>query len=193
MNDSELRNKVIDYRKQFPVLKQDIAYLDNAATTQKPACVLDAMRSYYENDNANPLRGVYDLSERATAAYENARVKTAQFINAAAPEEIIFVRNASEALNLLAYSWCEDNLSEGDEVVVSVMEHHSDFLPWKYMAEKKGAKLVKLEPDETGAVTDEALDKCLSEKTKIVAITQVSNVLGRRRKEAVELCHRRDD
>ncbi|MCR5620112.1 MAG: cysteine desulfurase, partial [Lachnospiraceae bacterium] len=141
--------------------------------------VLDAMRSYYENDNANPLRGVYDLSERATESYANARAKVASFINAAAPEEIIFVRNASEALNLLAYSWCEDNLSEGDEVVVSVMEHHSDFLPWKYMAEKKGAKLVKLEPDETGAVTDGSLEKCLSEKTRLVAITQVSNVLGR--------------
>ena len=179
MNDTELKNLVTEYRKQFPVLQQDIAYLDNAATTQKPVSVLDAMRKYYEEDNANPLRGVYDLSERATRAYEDARVKTAQFINAAAPEEIIFVRNASEALNLLAYSWCEDNLSEGDELVVSVMEHHSDFLPWKYMAEKKGAKLVKLEPDETGAVTDEALAKCLSEKTKLVAITQVSNVLGR--------------
>ena len=179
MNDTDLKNLVKEYRKQFPVLQQDIAYLDNAATTQKPVSVLDSMRKYYEEDNANPLRGVYDLSERATRAYEDARVKTAQFINAAAPEEIIFVRNASEALNLLAYSWCEDNLSEGDEVVVSVMEHHSDFLPWKYMAEKKGAKLVKLEPDETGAVTDETLAKCLSEKTKLVAITQVSNVLGR--------------
>ena len=179
MNDTDLKNLVKEYRKQFPVLQQDIAYLYNAATTQKPVSVLDAMRKYYEEDNANPLRGVYDLSERATRAYEDARVKTAQFINAAAPEEIIFVRNASEALNLLAYSWCEDNLSEGDELVVSVMEHHSDFLPWKYMAEKKGAKLVKLEPDETGAVTDEALANCLSEKTKLVAITQVSNVLGR--------------
>ena len=179
MNDTDLKNLVKEYRKQFPVLQQDIAYLDNAATTQKPVSVLDAMRKYYEEDNANPLRGVYDLSERATRAYEDARVKTAQFINAAAPEEIIFVRNASEALNLLAYSWCEDNLSEGDELVVSVMEHHSDFLPWKYMAEKKGATLVKLEPDETGAVTDETLGKCLSEKTKLVAITQVSNVLGR--------------
>ena len=179
MNDNELREKVIQYRKHFPLLAEDIAYLDNAATTQKPSCVLDAMKAYYEKDNANPFRGVYDLSERATESYENARTKTASFINAAAPEEIIFVRNASEALNLLAYSWCEDNLTEGDEVVVSVMEHHSDFLPWKYMAEKKGAKLVKLEPDQSGFVSDEALDKCLSEKTKIVALTQVSNVLGR--------------
>nr|MCR5740520.1 cysteine desulfurase [Lachnospiraceae bacterium] len=123
--------------------------------------------------------GVYDLSERATEAYENARAGVAAFINAGAPENIIFVRNASEALNLLAYSWCEDNISEGDEIVVSVMEHHSDFLPWKYMADKKKARLVKLEPDETGYISDEALDKCLSEKTKIVALTQVSNVLGR--------------
>ena len=179
MTDQELKDNVIKYRKLFPLLSQDIAYLDNAATTQKPISVLDVMRAYYEEDNANPFRGVYDLSERATERYEEARAKTAAFINASSPEEIVFVRNATEALNLLAYSWCEDNLSEGDEIVVSVMEHHSDFLPWKYMAEKKNAKLVKLEPDETGAVTDEALDKCLSEKTKLVAITQVSNVLGR--------------
>ena len=179
MTDQELKENVIKYRKLFPLLSQDIAYLDNAATTQKPILVLDAMKAYYEEDNANPFRGVYDLSERATERYEEARAKTAAFINASSPEEIVFVRNATEALNLLAYSWCEDNLSEGDEIVVSVMEHHSDFLPWKYMAEKKNAKLVKLEPDETGAVTDETLDKCLSDKTKLVAITQVSNVLGR--------------
>ena len=179
MTDQELRDNVIKYRKLFPLLSDDFAYLDNAATTQKPVSVLNAMQGYYENDNANPFRGVYDLSERATERYEEARAKTAAFINAESPEEIVFVRNATEALNLLAYSWCEDNISEGDEIVVSVMEHHSDFLPWKYMAEKKNAKLVKLEPDEAGAVTDEALDKCLSEKTKLVALTQVSNVLGR--------------
>ena len=179
MTDQELRENVIKYRKLFPLLSDEFAYLDNAATTQKPVSVIDAMKGYYEKDNANPFRGVYDLSERATERYEEARAKTAKFINAESPEEIVFVRNATEALNLLAYSWCEDNLSEGDEIVVSVMEHHSDFLPWKYKAEKKKAKLVKLEPDESGAVTDEALDKCLSEKTKLVALTQVSNVLGR--------------
>ena len=179
MTDQELRENVIKYRKLFPLLSDEFAYLDNAATTQKPVSVIDAMKGYYEKDNANPFRGVYDLSERATERYEEARAKTAKFINAESPEEIVFVRNATEALNLLAYSWCEDNISEGDEIVVSVMEHHSDFLPWKYMAEKKKAKLVKLEPDESGAVTDEALDKCLSEKTKLVALTQVSNVLGR--------------
>lgn len=179
MTDQELKEKVIKYRKLFPLLSQDIAYLDNAATTQKPISVLDAMKTYYEEDNANPFRGVYDLSERATERYEAARAKTARFINAESPEEIVFVRNATEALNLLAYSWCEDNLSSGDELVVSVMEHHSDFLPWKYMAEKKNARLVKLEPDESGAITDEALDKCLSDKTRLVALTQVSNVLGR--------------
>ena len=179
MTNQELKENVIKYRKLFPLLSQDIAYLDNAATTQKPISVLDAMKTYYEEDNANPFRGVYDLSERATERYEEARAKTAAFINAESPEEIVFVRNATEALNLLAYSWCEDNLSSGDELVVSVMEHHSDFLPWKYMAEKKNAKLVKLEPDESGAITDEALDKCLSDKTRLVALTQVSNVLGR--------------
>ena len=162
----------------FPLLSDGIAYLDNAATTQKPECVLDAVRKYYERDNANPFRGVYDLSERATESYENARKAVADFIGAGSSSEIVFVRNATEALNLLAYSWCEDNISEGDEIVVSVMEHHSDFLPWKYMAEKKGAKLVRLEPEKSGAVTDEALDRALSGKTKIVALTQVSNVLG---------------
>ncbi|MBP1584578.1 MAG: aminotransferase class V-fold PLP-dependent enzyme, partial [Lachnospiraceae bacterium] len=144
MTDIQIRDKVTEYRKRFPLLAQDLAYLDNAATTQKPVSVLDAVRDYYGKDNANPFRGVYDLSERATEAYENARAKTAAFINAEAPENIIFVRNASEALNLLAYSWCEDNVSEGDEIVVSVMEHHSDFLPWKYMADRKKARLVKL-------------------------------------------------
>ncbi|MCR4740894.1 MAG: aminotransferase class V-fold PLP-dependent enzyme, partial [Lachnospiraceae bacterium] len=103
MNDKELKDKVTQYRKLFPVLGEGIAYLDNAATTQKPATVLDAVREYYEKDNANPFRGVYDLSERATEAYENARAGVAAFINAGAPENIIFVRNASEALNLLAY------------------------------------------------------------------------------------------
>jgi cysteine desulfurase/selenocysteine lyase len=179
MNDNERENILSNYRRTFPLLASDIAYLDNAATTQKPLAVLEAERRYYEEDNANPFRGVYDLSERATERYENARAKVAEFINAESPEEIVFVRNATEALNLLASSWCEDNITEGDEIVVSVMEHHSDFLPWKIMAEKKGAVLVRLEPDETGAVTDEILDKVLSQKTKIVALTQVSNVLGR--------------
>ncbi|MCR5431141.1 MAG: cysteine desulfurase [Lachnospiraceae bacterium] len=179
MNKEETKDLITDYRKLFPLLSEDIAYLDNAATTQKPIMVLDVLKRYYEHDNANPFRGVYDLSERATENYEAARVKVAGFINAEFPEEIVFVRNATEALNLLAYSWCEDNLSEGDEVVVSVMEHHSDFLPWKYMAEKKGATLVKLEPDQTGLITDESLDSVLSEKTKIVALTHISNVLGR--------------
>jgi len=179
MNKEETKDLITDYRKLFPLLSEDIAYLDNAATTQKPIMVLDVLKRYYEHDNANPFRGVYDLSERATENYEAARVKVAGFINAEFPEEIVFVRNATEALNLLAYSWCEDNLSEGDEVVVSVMEHHSDFLPWKYMAEKKGATLVKLESDQTGLITDESLDSVLSEKTKIVALTHISNVLGR--------------
>lgn len=170
--------RINEYRKLFPLLREDIAYLDNAATTQKPEQVLDAVRRYYEKDNANPFRGVYDLSERATESYEAARKTVSEFIGAGSPEEIVFVRNATEALNLLAYSWCEDNISEGDEIVVSVMEHHSDFLPWKHMAEKKGAKLVKLEPEVTGEVTDEALGRVLSEKTKLLALTQVSNVLG---------------
>jgi len=179
MTDTDQKDKTARYRELFPLLGSEIAYLDNAATTQKPLSVLKAVEDYYREENANPFRGVYELSERATLKYEEARTKVAKFINAGASEEIIFVRNATEALNLLAYSWCEDNLHDGDEVVVSVMEHHSDFLPWVYMAGKKNAKLVKLEPDETGLISDASLDACLSDKTKIIALTQVSNVLGR--------------
>lgn len=173
-----LDETITEYRKQFPLLAGDIAYLDNAATTQKPVCVLDAVREYYEKDNANPFRGVYSLSERTTERYESARKRVAEFIGAGSPDEIVFVRNATEGLNLLAYSWCEDNIKAGDEIAVSVMEHHSNFLPWKIMAEKKGAKTVRLEPDDRGIISKEVLEKSLTEKTRLVTLTQVSNVLG---------------
>lgn len=176
----ELQARVARIRKDFPLLQeQDIAYLDNSATTQRPESVLEAEKKFYETKNANPFRGVYDLSEECTEAYEAARVSAAEFIHAAHPEEIIFTRNATESLNLVAYSYGLSFLKPGDEIVVSVMEHHSNFLPWRYVAERTGARLVKLEPTPEGEITDECLDKVLNEHTKLVALTHLSNVLGR--------------
>lgn len=174
-----MNNRILEYRRDFPLLSgADIAYLDNAATTQKPVSVLEAVRHYYEAENANPLRGVYELSEKATAAYESARAAVKNFIGAKSSDEIIFTSNASASINLVAYSYGLNFLKEGDEIVVSVMEHHSNFLPWKMVAEKTGAKLVKLCPGEDGYITPAQLDKVLTDKTKLVAVTQVSNVLG---------------
>lgn len=171
--------KVLNIRRDFPLIENNsFAYLDNAATTQKPTYVMDAEREYYEKSNANPFRGVYDLSEAATEAYENARAKVAGFIGAERPEEIVFTRNASESLNLIAYSYALTHLKEGDEIAVSVMEHHSDFLPWKMVAEKTGAVLRKLSCTPEGEITDEAINEAINEKTKLVAIAHVSNVLG---------------
>ncbi|MBR2189217.1 MAG: SufS family cysteine desulfurase [Eubacterium sp.] len=167
-------------RRDFPLIwnHPEIAYLDNAATTQKPQAVLDAVRSYYEESNANPLRGLYDLSMRATEIYENAREQVRGFINAASAEEIIFTRNASESLNLVAYSWARTFLKEGDEVLITIMEHHSNLLPWMKAAEAVGAALRYLEVDETGLITEEMFRAALTERTKLVAMTQISNVLG---------------
>jgi cysteine desulfurase/selenocysteine lyase len=176
----ELTQKVLEIRKDFPLLAgSDIAYLDNAATTQKPLQVLAAEREYYEKENANPFRGVYDLSEAATERYEHARARVAQFIHAEEPEEIIFTRNASESLNLVAFCYGLSHLKPGDELVVSVMEHHSNFLPWKMVAERTGATLKKLSCDQDGAITEAHLEEALSAHTKLVALTQTSNVFGR--------------
>ncbi len=175
----ELEKRVLEVRKDFPLINNsEIAYLDNAATTQNATYVMDAERKYYEKSNANPFRGVYDLSEEATEMYENARAKVAKFIGAERPEEIIFTRNASESLNLIAYSYGLSHIKEGDEIVVSVMEHHSDFLPWKMVAEKTGATIKKLSCTKEGEITDEVLDEAIGEKTKLVAVTHVSNVFG---------------
>ncbi|MCR5216286.1 MAG: SufS family cysteine desulfurase [Lachnospiraceae bacterium] len=166
-------------RGDFPLIaSHPLAYLDNAATTQKPAAVLKAMEEYYEKSNANPFRGVYELSEEATTAYEHARSVVADFIHAKRSEEIVFTRNASESLNLVAYSYGRKMLKPGDEIVVSVMEHHSNFLPWKMVAEETGATLVALNPNPDGEITKESLS-VIGPKTKLVAITQVSNVFGR--------------
>lgn len=171
-----------NYREDFKFFSEypDLVYFDNAATTQKPNVVLERMVRYYESENANPLRGVYDLSVKATDAYESARARTAEFIGAESASEIIFTRNASESLNLIAKSYGETFLKEGDEIVLTVMEHHSNLLPWQEVGKKTGAKLVFLEPDKTGFVSDEEIKAKITEKTKLVSLAHISNVLGRK-------------
>ena len=153
-------------------------YLDHAATSQRPDCVLEAERAFYEKQNANPLRGLYELAVEATEAYEEARRTVRQWIHAALPEEIIFTRNATESLNLAAYSYGRHFLKEGDEIVVSILEHHSNLLPWQMAAEETGAKLVFLECEPDGSIPPERMEEAFSERTKLVAVTHVSNVLG---------------
>ena len=171
-----------NYREDFKFFSEypDLVYFDNAATTQKPNVVLERMVRYYESENANPLRGVYDLSVKATDAYENARARTAEFIGAESASEIVFTRNASESLNLIAKSYGETFLKEGDEIVLTVMEHHSNLLPWQEVGKKTGAKLVFLEPDKTGFMSDEEIKAKITEKTKLVSLAHISNVLGRK-------------
>ena len=167
------------YRADFPLLESsDVIYMDNAATSQRPQAVLDAMNEFYKHHNANPLRGVYKLSVEATEDYENARARVAKFINAAGSEEIVFTRNATESLNLVAYSYGLNNIKAGDEIVVSILEHHSNMLPWQMVARATGAKLVFLDCEEDGEITKAEIDSKINEKTKIVACTQISNVLG---------------
>ena len=181
---SELSKTIESIRKDFPLISgSNIAYLDNAATTQKPQAVLDAVNKYYQEMNANPFRGVYELSEIATESYENARKAVAQFIGAKDASQIVFTRNATESLNLIAYSYGMNFIKEGDEIVVSVMEHHSNFLPWKQVAEKCGAVLKQLTPDENGEITDKSLE-VITDKTKLVAVTQVNDI-----KHIAEVAH----
>lgn len=174
----ELRTKGAKIRADFPIINDTYSYLDNSATSQKPRQVLDAVRKYYEEENANPLRGLYDLSVIATEKYEDAREAVRKFINAKESAEIVFTRNASESLNLIAYSYGRNFIQEGDEIIVSVMEHHSNMLPWQQVAKAVGATIKYLEPLKDGTLLPQALEDIISEKTKLVAITQVSNVLG---------------
>ncbi len=172
------------WRKDFPILAADengnrLVYLDSAATTQHPTQVLDAVTNYYLHNNANPHRGVYDLAMRATDAHENARHRVAQFFHAE-DDEIIFTQNTTESLNLVAYSYGLHFLHEGDEIVISVAEHHSNLVPWQRVAADVGAKLVYLYPGADGHLTTEELDKKITDKTRLVAIGMVSNVLGLR-------------
>ena len=168
-----------DYRKDFDILNSgDYVYFDNAATSQRPNQVLDAISNFYRTANANPLRGLYDWSMAATEMYEDSRRVVADFIGAKSPEEIIFTRNTSESLNLVAYSYGLDNVSEGDEIVISVMEHHSNILPWQMVCRKKNAKLIFLEPNEEGVISKEEYESKITDRTKVVAIGHVSNVMG---------------
>ena len=170
-----------DIRKDFPLLVSNpAAYLDNAATSQRPQCVIDAVEDFYKRSNANPLRGLYALSVDATDRYEAARGAVAGFINAKESAEIIFTRNTTESLNLVAYSYGLTNLNEGDEIVVSITEHHSNILPWQMAAQKTGAALRYLDCEQDGSFTDEAIAETITEKTRLVAIGEVSNVTGRR-------------
>lgn len=178
VNDKDLLS--YDYKKDFPLLAaKDVAYLDNSATTQKPLCVIEAERDFYLKHNANPLRGLYELAMEATDAYEDARLAVQKFINAQSEQEIIFTRNASESLNLVAYTYGLANLHEGDEIVTTIMEHHSNMLPWRMVAEKTGATLKYIECAADGSVTDAAIEAAITPNTKLVAMAEVSNVLGR--------------
>ena len=168
-----------DYRQDFPLLRENpIVYLDNAATAQRPDVVIEAEMEFYRKYNANPLRGLYSLGIEATDRYEESRECVAKFIHAASAKEIIFTRNATESLNLVAYSYGLSHLREGDEIVVSILEHHSNQLPWRMVAEKTGAVVKYLECDRQGHISDADLQAAFSEKTKLVAVTQISNVLG---------------
>ncbi len=168
-----------DIKNDFPILnKSNITYLDSGATTQKPQQVIDAMNKYYEEDNANPHRGAYKLSLRATEVYEHAREVVSKFINASMPEEIVFTRNTSESLNLIAYSYGLNNIQEGDKIVISIMEHHSNLVPWQYVSKKKNAELEYMYIDENGTIPLEEIKKKIVPGVKIVGIGQVSNVLG---------------
>lgn len=169
----------LDYRKDFPLLQTNrTIYIDNAATAQKPAVVIEAEKQFYEESNANPLRGFYPLSLRATEVYENARVTVRDFIHADSEKEIIFTRNTTEGLNLVAYSYACHYLKPGDEIAVTIMEHHSNLLPWQMASQVTGATLRYLECEPDGTLTDETLQAGINEHTKILAVGHVSNVLG---------------
>ncbi|MDI6803834.1 MAG: cysteine desulfurase [Bacteroidota bacterium] len=187
----------IKIREDFPILKRliknnPLVYLDSAATTQKPLHVIEAIEKYYRNNNANVHRGAYTLSEEATSLYEEARLKTAGFINSEMTESIIFTRNATEGINLVANSWGRANLKEGDEVLLTQMEHHSNLIPWQLITKEKGAKLkfIPLTPDGKLDLTN--IHKLLNEKTKFVSVVHISNSLGTINpvEEIITLAHR---
>ena len=181
-------------KEDFPILKnRDMAYLDSGATTQKPQKVLDAVEGFYEHENANPHRGAYSLSIEATEAYESTRGKIAKFINARYPEEIIFSKNATESLNLLAYSYGLDNLEKEDEVVISIMEHHSNLVPWQYVTNKTGSTLKYMYINDNFEISKEEIESKITDKTKIVGITHISNVLGTINpvKEIIKYAHKK--
>lgn len=185
--------EIKEIKKDFPIFKnRDICYLDNGATTQKPECVIKAVKEFYEKYNANPHRGAYSLSVEATQVYEDTRKKVAGFINAKHQEEIIFSKNASESLNLIAYSYGLDNLNSGDDVVISIMEHHSNLVPWQYVTKKTNSNLKYLYINEQYEISKEEIETKITKNTKIVAITHISNVLGtiNNVKEIIKYAHK---
>lgn len=170
-------------KKDFPVLYRSIdgkplVYFDNAATSQKPVQVINALKHYYENYNANIHRGLHTLSEEATLAFEGVREKIARFINAPSEREIVFTRNATEAINIVVDCWGGQNIQAGDEIVITAMEHHSNFVPWQKLANERGAKLVYIEVAADGNLDYEMAERLITNKTKMVAVTQMSNVMG---------------
>jgi cysteine desulfurase/selenocysteine lyase len=170
-------------RADFPILSREVhgrplVYLDNAATTQKPRAVIDALVHYYEHYNANIHRGIHALAEEATARYEETRQKVADFIGAPGPECIVFTRNTTESINLVANAWGRKNLGPGDEIVLSVMEHHSNLVPWQLLAKATGARLRHIDIDDEGQLVWDDVERLIGERTKLVAITEMSNVLG---------------
>ncbi len=170
-------------RKDFPILERTVhgkplVYLDNAATTQKPHAVIDALVEYYEHYNSNIHRGLHTLAEESTARYEEARQKVARFINAPGPESIIFTRNATESINLVAQGWGRTHIRAGDEIVLTVMEHHSNLVPWQMLAKETGAVLRFVDIDDEGRLRPEDWPRLVGERTKLVTLTQMSNVLG---------------
>jgi cysteine desulfurase/selenocysteine lyase len=183
MLETSSRLDVARLRADFPILRQlihgkPLVFLDSAASSQKPESVIRALDEYYREYNANVHRGVYQISERATARMEEARVKLARFINAPSPRQMIFTRNTTEAINLVAASWGRQNVGPGDVIVLTEMEHHSNLVPWQALAQEKGARLEFIPVDDAGRLRLEALDTLLTERVKLVAVTHVSNTLG---------------
>ena len=185
-------------REDFPILKQTIndrplVYLDNAATSQKPQAVIDALVNYYTTENSNVHRGVHTLSQRATDAYEEARSKVRQFINAADDKEIIFVRGTTEGINLVAQTYGRQNIGPGDEIIISAMEHHSNIVPWQMLCQEKGAHLKVVPINDDGELLLDEYEKLLNPRTKLVSIVHQSNALGTINpvEQIVELAHRR--
>ena len=197
MTKEKILIDVQSIRKQFPILQRTVkgkplVYFDNAATTQKPQVVIDALSGYYQNYNANIHRGIHSLAEEATAAYEATRDTVQQFIHAKYREEIIFTRGVTESINLVAYSWGMANLKTGDEVIVSGMEHHSNIVPWQLVAEKTGAVIKVIPVNDNGELILDAYYQLLTQKTKLVAVVHVSNSLGtiNPAKEIIEAAHK---
>src|SRR3954467_6237384 len=191
----QVRDNAVDWnavREDFPILDQQVhgqplIYFDNAATTQKPRQVVEALRHYYEHDNANVHRGLHELSSRATEAYEGARARVAQFIGAASPDEIVFTRGTTENINLVAQAWGGKFLREGDTILLTEMEHHSNLVPWQLLAERRGAGLRFLPVRDDGSLALDELERLLTPEVKLFAFTHVSNSLGTIN-PAAELC-----